>query len=287
MRCKGVPAYAQSASDGIWGNSQINAICLDFPGISANALGLVAATVSSLNRHLFFGVTHMQATTRALTAKQTALAPLATDAMGAPTQKHEGGGRLLVGILALLVFAAGAGAGYLAAFLQFDEKIAAITQADELRINAKNDRIKELEEQQRESARHADEQERELEQQASAQERALLSRADERERKLAKPDLPIRVWVRKAFANNSIIARMHNFGEKELVLAVTAHNRQTEQRSTWSVAIAPSATQVIGREQGWTFAAGDEIDLVGNGYRPMNFRVPSQVASSLVGKSLQ
>jgi len=55
MRCKGVPAYAQSASDGIWGNSQINAICLDFPGISANALGLVAATVSSLNRHLFLG----------------------------------------------------------------------------------------------------------------------------------------------------------------------------------------------------------------------------------------
>lgn len=202
-------------------------------------------------------------------------------------QKRQSAGRVYLGILALLVFAAGAGAGYLAAFLQFDEKIAAISQADELRINAKNDRIKELEEQQRESARRADEQERELEQQASAQERVLLARADERERRLAKPDLPVRVWVRKAFANNAIIARVHNFGEKELVLSVTAHSRQTDQRSTWNVALAPSATQVIGREQGWAFAAGDEIDLVGNGYRPMSFRVPSQVASNIAGKTLQ
>jgi len=45
MRCTGALAYAQSALDGIGGNSQIHAICLDFPRISANALGLVAATV--------------------------------------------------------------------------------------------------------------------------------------------------------------------------------------------------------------------------------------------------
>jgi hypothetical protein len=235
----------------------------------------------------FSGVTRMQATARSSTTKQGAFASSASDAKGATTRKSDGGGPLVLGILAVVILAAGAGAGYLAAYLQFDEKISAITQADELRINAKNDRIKELEEQQRESVRHADEQERELEQQASAQERVLLARADERERKLAKPDLPVRLWVRKAFATNVITARMHNFGDKELVLAVTAHNRQTDQRSTWNVAIAPSATQVIGREQGWTFAAGDEIDLVGNGYRPMTFRVPSQVASSIAGKSLQ
>jgi len=229
----------------------------------------------------------MQATARASTTQQSAYVPLAADAKGATAQKRDGGGRLLVAMLAVVVFAAGAGVGYLAAYFQFDEKITAITQSDELRINAKNDRIKELEEQQRESVRHADEQERELEQQASAQERVLLARADDRERKLAKPDLPIRIWVRKAFATNVITARMHNYGEKELVLAVTAHSRQTDQRSTWNVAIAPSATQVIGRDQGWTFAAGDEIDLAGNGYRPMTFRVPSQVASSTVGKNLQ
>jgi len=192
-------------------------------------------------------------------------------------QKNQSDGRVWLGILAAALFAAGAGGGYLLAFFQYEDKIAAITQADELRISAKNDRIHELEDQQRESARHADEQERELEQQANAQERALIARTDERERKLAKPDLPVRVWVRKALANNTLIARVHNYGEKELVLSVTARNKRTDQRSTWNVDIAPSGTQVIGKEQGWIFAAGDEIDLVGNGYRPLTFRVPTQV----------
>ncbi|HXY05283.1 MAG TPA: hypothetical protein VEI05_01950 [Burkholderiaceae bacterium] len=220
---------------------------------------------------------------------------------GVPTRSlgKSDGGRWTLGILATALFAAGAGAGYLAAYVQYDEKIAAVTQADELRVNAKNDRIRELEEQQREIARHADEQEREFEQQASAQqraliaqadarerkltqqasaqERALLAQADARERQLAQPDLPVRVWVRKAMTGNAIVARLHNFGEKELVLAVTVRRSQTDKHSTWNVDVAPSGTQVIGKEQGWTFAAGDQIDVVANGFRPLTFYVPYQV----------
>ncbi|HYA65736.1 MAG TPA: hypothetical protein VEE84_03560 [Burkholderiaceae bacterium] len=220
----------------------------------------------------------MEANKRASTTGRSASAASSVaNAPGAPAQKNLGAGRPVLAILAGVLFAAGAGGGYLLAFFQYEDKIAAVTQAAELRVSAKNDRIHELEEQQREIVRHADEQERELEQQASAQERALLARADDRERKLAKPDLPVRVWARRALTNNTIVARVHNFGEKELALSVTAHSHQTDQRGTWNVLLAPSGTQVIGKEQGWVFAAGDEIDLVVNGYRPMTFRVPVQL----------
>ena len=214
----------------------------------------------------------MQLPTRASSTKNGAGDRLVAGAKGHATHERRGAGRIALGVAAGLLL--GAVGGYLLASAQFDERVAAITQASELRISAKNDRIRELEEQQRESARHADEQERELAEQASAQERALIARADERERRLAKPDLPIRVWARKAFAGTNMVARLHNFGEKDLVLAVTARSGQTNQRASWSVAIAPNGTQVIGKDEGWTFAVGDEIDLASGGYRPMTFRVP-------------
>lgn len=214
----------------------------------------------------------MQLTSRASTTKKSAGDPGLGGRKADASQKGQGPSRIVLGVVAGLLL--GAASGYLLASVQFEERVNAITQASELRISAKNDRIRELEQQQRESARRADEQERELAEQASAQERTLIARADETERKLAKPDLPIRVWARKAFAGNNMVARMHNFGDKDLVLAVTARSSQMNQRATWSIAIAPNGTQVIGKDQGWTFAVGDEIDLASSGYRPMTFRVP-------------
>ena len=195
----------------------------------------------------------------------------------ATARASTGGGRLVLGMLAAVVFGAGAGGGYLTAYVQYEEKIAAITQAAELRVNAKNDRIRELEEQQRESQRQVEQQERELTQQASAQERELIARADERARKLARPDLPVRVWVRRVVGSNALVARVHNFGEKDLVVAVSVHSALNDQRGAWNVDLAPSGTQIIGKEQGWKFAAGDEIDLAANGFRPVSFHVPAQV----------
>ncbi|SPE23013.1 exported hypothetical protein [Burkholderiales bacterium] len=174
---------------------------------------------------------------------------------------------------ALAGFLVGAGAGYLLASTQFKEQVAAISQASELRVNAANQRIREVEQQQREIMQQAEEQQREIIQQSSDQERALLEQANEKERKLAKPDLPVRVWVRKAFSGNSMVALMHNFGGRELALTVTAHSSVTDQKSTWQVDLPPNATQELVNDQGWSFAVGDEIELAENRFRPMKVHV--------------
>lgn len=181
------------------------------------------------------------------------------------------GAKIAVGALVGLLL--GAGGGYQLASLYFSDQFAAVTQAADLRVKAANQRIQEVEQQQREIVQQADEQLSEITQQASDQQRALLEQANEKERKLAKPDLPVRVWVRRAFVGGGMVAMMHNFGNKELALAVTAHSGATNQQYAWNIVLAPNATQEIGNDQGWAFAAGDELELSESGFRPMSFHV--------------
>ncbi len=200
-----------------------------------------------------------------------------------------GSGNFWLGALAGLL--TGAVAAYLAAYAHFNEQSAAISQANELRLSAANQRIEELQKQQREFAEQvdkknqelvaqADEQQRKIVTQVSeheravlAQQRALMAQAEQRERDLAKPDLPVKVWVRRAAGGRGLVGQVHSYGTRELALTLRIRNAPSGQQSTWRAVIAPNTTQVIGGEPGWPLAPGGDLELEADGFRPMSFAV--------------
>jgi len=214
---------------------------------------------------------HMASMDKGLNASAKAGAARDERAPGQGTRAAGRGARIALGALAFLLV--GAAGGYLLATAQFKEQAAAISQAAQLRVDAANQRIEEVEQQQREIIQQADEQQREIMQQSSDQQRALLEQAKEKERKLAKPDLPVRVWLRKSFTGSGRAALAHNFGARELDLAVTARSGATGEQKSWRLVLAPNATQDLGVDQGWEFAPGDEIELAESRFRPMTVPV--------------
>jgi hypothetical protein len=209
---------------------------------------------------------------------------------------------IAVGALAGLVV--GAGGGYLLASGQFDNEVAALTQAADAQITAANRRIQMAEEQQRalvqinaanQRIQEAQEQQHVLDQQASEQQRArrersaaqqatLVAHANEQQSAApektketdpapAQPDLPVRVSLRSALMGSGKVAQLHNFGATELAVAVTVRSNASNQQKEWRIVIPANGTKQIGRRQGWNFAFGDELELLQDGYRPMKIRV--------------
>jgi hypothetical protein len=199
---------------------------------------------------------------------------------------------VLAALVGLLV---GALIGYLVSAMQFNDQVNAINQASEMRVTAANQRIRELQDQQRAFAEQVDKQQQELVAQADeqqrrivtqvsdqeraivAQQRAELARAQQRERDLAKPDLPVKVWVRRAPALGGLVGQVHNFGSVDLAVAVTVHSAATGQQNVWQATIPPNATQAIGKDPGWVLAVGDSLHLQSDGFRPLD--VPIQPAA--------
>jgi hypothetical protein len=192
---------------------------------------------------------------------------------------------------ALLGLLAGAAAGFLVATARNSEQIESINQAAELRLSAANQRIQELQEQQRAFAEQADKQQQEVVAQADEQQRKILSQvgaqenallaqqraaaelARQREQELAKPDLPVKVWVKKALLGGGLVGQIHNFGTKQLSISLTMHSVKTGQQYAWSTVVAPNATQVVGNDPGWRLVPGDELQLNADGYRLLDFPV--------------
>ena len=205
---------------------------------------------------------------------------------GSPGPRPTGGGtggRLAVALLAGAI--AGALGGYAIAARYFSEQVALLTQAADLRVKAADARILEVEEQQREFVQQADAQQREILAQSQEQELTFLQRANERERKLAQPDLPLRIWMRAPRFGPRLVVKLHNFGTKDLSLAITAHRPASNEKAEWQIVIPPNANQDIGTDASWTFAPGDNLEVTQSGYRPMTFPVKPRAAPSPPAKS--
>lgn len=216
---------------------------------------------------------------------------------GAP---RPGGLRPAMAALGGLVI--GAAGAYFAAAAHFNEQVGAIREASELRVVAANQRIQELQEQQRQFAQQMDQKTQEIVADADAQQRqivhqlsekesallaqesakerallaqqqALLEQEKMREHDLAKPDLPVKVWVHKPVVGPGLVAQVHNFGNSDLVLSVTSRGAGAAVQGTWHGVVAPNANQVIGKDAGWILIPGDQLDLDADGYRPMIFVV--------------
>jgi hypothetical protein len=183
-------------------------------------------------------------------------------------------GRLGIVLGMVLGIVVGGAGGYQLAATKFNEQVDAMTQAADVRIKAANEQIQELQAQQKKLTEQSEAQQHELIEQAQAQELALLDRANERERKLAKPDLPVRVWLKAGLPGSRMIVRLHNFGTGSLTVSVTARRSGTNEHNAWLVALAPNATEDIGSDPGWTFATGDQLDIHEDSHRPMTFEVP-------------
>jgi len=216
--------------------------------------------------------------------------------------RKPGGPTVQSWLMAFAGFGVGALCAYLLASYQFNEQTAAIRQAGELRVTAANQRIQELQEQQRQFARQmdqktqeivadADAQQRQIVHQLSQKEQSLLAQQDAKERvllaqqqalleqerarvrDLAKPDLPIKVWAHKPPSGPGLVAQVHNFGNTELVVAVTSHGAGSAAQGTWRGVLAPNSSQLVGKDGGWTLIAGDVLELQADGFRPMSFTV--------------
>jgi beta-glucosidase-like glycosyl hydrolase len=229
---------------------------------------------------------------------KTAAANVAAPARKAPpapkrADRAAGPSRWLWAALGAVV--PGAVAGYFLASAHFKDQVTAIEQASDLRVAAANQRIAELQQQlqqvqqqsdfkEHELTQEADEEQRQIVRQAGEQQRAALQQqraalaeqAKERERDLAKPDLPVRVWMRRAAGGRGLAGQVHNFGTREITLSVTAHRGSNGQQAAWNVAVPPNATQAIAGDDGWPFAPGDELDINADGFRPMIFQVPQR-----------
>jgi len=182
--------------------------------------------------------------------------------------------RMQIAVALLAGLALGAVSAWFVARQQFDEQLVLAREAAELRVQAATQRVHEVEEQQRETIQQADAHERQLIDQSLQQQLALLARESARESRLAKPDLPLRVWMRAPIPGARLIARVHNFGTRELALTVTVKRSSTGEHASWNLPLAPNATQDMGEAPGWMFSPEDDIDFVASDYRPANFHVP-------------
>lgn len=203
-----------------------------------------------------------------------------------------GAGTLALAAVAGLI--AGTAGTYFVASAQFADESAAISQADDLRVQAANDHVAQLQEQLRSVEEQSARQQQQLVEEAKAQQsrvvrqlseqqraveqqqNAVVEQARERERDLAKPDLPLRVWVHRPLLGRGLVASMHNFGTKEITLTVTARRSAAPQGETWTTVIAANASQLLGGDTGLQFRAGDTIELASADYRPMSFQVPQR-----------
>jgi hypothetical protein len=230
----------------------------------------------------------------------------ATGADGAAAPTASPGRRTwLIGLAGLL---AGAALGYLGAAQLAREQLAATTQAAELRVQAANQRIEELqaqlhdaneqaqrqqlalvdqaEEQQRKLVRQTSEQEhaaaaQQQVQLAQAQQRAAdaqkaaaqaAAQAQARERDLARPDLPVRVWVHKPLVGRGLVGQAHNFGTTDLQVTITWQpaSGATQQ---WQTRLAANANLALGRDAPWILSNGDDLRFEAEGYRPLEFPI--------------
>jgi len=145
---------------------------------------------------------------------------------------------IVIGTVAGLLI--GAGGGYMFATKTYNDQVAALAQSANAKLAAANEQIQ---------------------------------KSNEQQQALAMPDLPTRVSFRPALIGSGLVAQIQNFGATELVIAATAKSAATNQQKSWRLVIAPGKSANIGHMEGWSFADGDELELVESGYRPLKFHV--------------
>lgn len=88
---------------------------------------------------------------------------------------------------------------------------------------------------------------------------------------LTQQDLPVHVVTPPSFG--AVVPELQNSSAKQFTLRVTVRRPGTDQQHEWVIELKPNQTLSLARAVGWTFAYGDELELVQDGYAPRKVRL--------------
>ncbi len=87
--------------------------------------------------------------------------------------------------------------------------------------------------------------------------------------------MPIFITFRQALAGAGYVLQIHNKSGKKLPLKITVTNPTFNKTKTFNaVANAGPKPLEIGHLEGWTFASGDVIEVVSEGFDPIEAKIP-------------
>jgi hypothetical protein len=106
--------------------------------------------------------------------------------------------------------------------------------------------------------------------------RNQLARLQMQSNELAKPDLPVRVGLRRALLASGLVLTMQNASGSDLPITAT-FGRPGAAPQTRELVLPANGVKQIGENDGWAFAAGDSVVLSNPNFRPWkNPSLPSR-----------
>lgn len=87
--------------------------------------------------------------------------------------------------------------------------------------------------------------------------------------------MPVSITFRQALMGGGYVVQFHNKSGKNLPLKITVKNPTFNKTKTFdAVANAGPKPLEIGHMEGWTFASGDVIEVVSEGFDPIEAKIP-------------
>jgi len=105
--------------------------------------------------------------------------------------------------------------------------------------------------------------------------RNQLARLQMQSNELAKPDLPVRVGLRRALLASGLVLTMQNASGSDLPITAT-FGRPGAAPQTRELVLPANGVKQIGENDGWAFAAGDSVVLSNPNFRPWKNPSPSR-----------
>jgi hypothetical protein len=98
---------------------------------------------------------------------------------------------------------------------------------------------------------------------------ARLESTEARLAQEVRPDLPIRISFRKSLLGSGLVAVILNVSNREIECALDVDSAATGAHFHRALVLDPNRPQEIGGNQGWEFAAGQQVRLSNPQYRPI------------------
>lgn len=89
-----------------------------------------------------------------------------------------------------------------------------------------------------------------------------------------KPPLPVNVSFRQALTGDGLVAAFHNESKSFLSLKIELKNPTFNKSVTTRIDLSPDETKEIGYLEGWSFASGDEVNILNESYEKLRIVSP-------------
>jgi hypothetical protein len=86
--------------------------------------------------------------------------------------------------------------------------------------------------------------------------------------------LPVDVTFRAGRPGTGLVARMQNFSNGDLSLAIRVSRPMSGERREFTLNLPLHGLSELGREEGWAFQSGDTLAVQSGSYQPLSYRVP-------------